>query len=276
MKYIFVFKQSFEKNKKVRKFSIIATYLVIALATIIFLLVAVPKIIFPYEAHWMEGSMLDAISRIQSGIPLFERPSIHYVPWLYQPLYYYITAALTTVSGLSFPVARIPSVLSTLVICSLLYSVVKKESEKQFFAIAAAGLFIASYAKTEYCLVMARVDPLFTVFLIGAVITIFYFRSPFGLITGALLLALSFFTKQTGMVFAPGIILYLWYIRGWKSMMIFLFSFGFFVIVGILIFNAISDGWYYYYTFLVPKGKEKTLRWGYAINGFFIYIFLRC
>ena len=258
------------------KISEILTYLLIAAVTIIFLLVAIPKIIFPYEASYMEGSMLEAISRVLIGMPVYVKPNIHYLTWLYQPLYYFITAAITSITGLTFVTARIPSILSTIGLCWILYAVVKKETGRFYYAISAVALFIAAYPKTEYCLVMARLDPLFTLFLISAVVLTYYSRSNTGLICGALLLALSYFTKQTGLVFAPVIIFYLWYLRGWRPMLVFLITLTTIVLCGTYIFDALSNGWYSYYTILIPRGKGSTLRLGYAISGLFLYIFLRC
>lgn len=259
-----------------QKISSSITYLLIALAVGIFLAVAIPKILFPYEAHWMEGSMLDAVTRILNGIHLYAKPNIHYVPWLYEPLYYYVTAGIAKIFGLTFFTARIPSILSTLAICIILYFVIRKETGKFYYAIAAVGLFIASYAKTEFCLVMARVDPLFTLFVVSAFVAVYYSRSNLTLIAGAILLSLSYFTKQTGLVFAPSIILYLWFFRGWKPAIIFSITVAFVIFVGMYVLDLYYGGWYSFYTVLVPRGKGKELRWGYAIDGFIVYIFIRC
>src|SRR5450755_2746209 len=97
-----------------QKVARITTYILVLIATAIFLAVAIPKIFFPYEMHWMEGSMVEQVSRILNGKPLYCQPTIYYVPWLYEPLYYYVTAAIASLTGLSFQIARIPSVLSTL------------------------------------------------------------------------------------------------------------------------------------------------------------------
>ena len=83
-----------------RKIALIITYLLALAAAVIFMAVAIPKITFPYEMHWMEGSMVEQVSRILNGKPLYCRPTIYYVPWLYEPLYYYVTAAISSLTGL--------------------------------------------------------------------------------------------------------------------------------------------------------------------------------
>lgn len=220
--------------------------------------------------------MLTQISRIVNGRPLYTAPTIYYVPWLYEPLYYYVSALIASVVGVSFQAVRIPSILSTVGILIIVFIVVRRETGKTFYGIAAIGLYLAAYGKTEYVFVMARLDPLFNILLVASFVIIYYSRTNRSIILGALLLALSYFTKQTALVFAPAIVLYLWRARGWKPALFFAGACTLFVLGGIVILDKIYDGWFTYYTLLVPRGKGKTLRWGYAINGFFAYLLLRC
>lgn len=259
-----------------QRFSEIATYFLVSAAIVIFFLIGIPKIFFPYEAHYMESSMIQSIARISSGLPLYCKPSIHYIPWLYEPLYYYTGAAITSVTGMTFVTARLPSILSTIALCSLLYFVLRKETEKFFFSIAGPGLLLAAFSKTEFCLIHARTDSLFTFLLLAAVVLVYYSRSNTGLICGALILSLSIFTKQTGLLFVVPIASYLWFYRGWKRMLIFFAAVSIITIAGSYLMNVYTEGWYRYYTFLIPRAKGKTLRLEYAISGIFFYAFLRC
>jgi hypothetical protein len=259
-----------------RKLPIIATYLLVFIATAIFLAVAIPKIFFPYEMHWMEGSMLEQVARMLRGMPLYSYPTINYIPWLYEPLYYYVTAAIASLTGLTFQIARLPSVLSTLATVVILFFVVRKETGKAFFGVAAAGLYLAAYGKVEYCYVMARIDPLFNVLLVACFVTLYYSRTSRSIIVGSALLALSYFTKQTALVFAPVIVIYLWRVRGWKLAAIFLSSLALFILGGVFILDKIYDGWFSFYTIRVPGGKGKTLRWAYAVDGLLFFVILRC
>ncbi|MDP4230645.1 MAG: hypothetical protein Q8916_09610 [Bacteroidota bacterium] len=259
-----------------RKTAFFFTYLVVALSIGIFLAVAIPKFLYPYEAHWMEGSMLDQIKRVMGGKPLYCAPSLSYVPWLYEPLYHYSAALFGYFAGLSFPIARIPSVLATIATVSLLYFVVRKETKSVPLSIASIGLYLAAFGKVEYSYVAARLDPLFNFFLVAAFVAVYYSRSNRSLILAALLLALCYFTKQTALVFAPSLILYLWRIRNWKPAVVFTAAFCFFVLGGIFLFDRLYDGWFSYYTLLVPQGKGKTIRWAYAFDGLIFYFILRC
>ena len=132
---------------KVVKIAIIALS---GLGISIFLAIAIPKILYSYEMHWMEGSILDQIQRLLDNKPLYSKPSIYYVPWLYPPLYYYVAAKFASLFGLSYFIARLPSVISTLALCFILWKIVKKETANRVFAFGAIGLFVASYARTEF------------------------------------------------------------------------------------------------------------------------------
>jgi hypothetical protein len=254
----------------------ILTGLLTLTALTIFVLVAIPKILFPYEMHWMEGSMVTQIGRVMAGKPLYCQPTIYYVPWLYEPLYYYVSALFASVAGLSFQVARIPSVLSTIGILALIFWVVKKETGKMYYAFAAIGLYIAAYGKVEFSFVMARIDPLFNLLLVSSFIAVYYAKNSVHLLIASLLLALAYFTKQTGLVFAPTIIIYLWRYRSWKQAGIFAIGLTALVFGGVILLDKLYEGWFTYYTLFVPKGKGKTVRWEYAISGTLFFVIGRC
>jgi hypothetical protein len=240
------------------------------------MVVAIPKVLFPYEAHWMEGAMLSEISWILSCHPLYSAPNIHHVPSLYQPLYYYLTAAITSFTGLTFTTARITSVIATGATISMIYYVVHKETGKLFFAISAVGLYIAAFGKTEYGMLMARVDPLLTALLVGAFIMVYYSKSYSSLFIATLLFTLGFFTKQSALVFIPSVFIYFLFVQNWKKALFFLSTFLITIFLGIIVLNINSDGWYSLYTVSIPRAMSGFARWDYAIKGLIFYIVLRC
>jgi hypothetical protein len=254
----------------------ISTYLLSLIAVSIFCLVSIPRFLYPYEVVWMEGSVLEQIWRLNHGLPLYCAPSIEYVPWLYQPVQYYLTYAITSITGLSFVTARIPSVLSALIIVLLLYSVVKKETTNVAFSIAAVGLFLGAYGKIGFSIEPARVDTLFTMFLLSAFIALYYSKTTKGIILSILLFILSYYTKQTTALFLPAMLLYIWKQRGLKQAILY----GIIILIAILIINAFldssTDGWYSYYTLKIPQAKRRTLQWEFAIRGFIVFVLLRC
>jgi hypothetical protein len=100
------------------------------------------RFLYPYEILWMKGSMLDQILRIMQGKSLYQAPSVEYVPGLYQPFYYYLTALIAKVAGLNFTSARIISIVSILATGSMITFIVhKKTIESKFLALIGTGLF---------------------------------------------------------------------------------------------------------------------------------------
>jgi hypothetical protein len=259
-----------------KRLSVILQYILIAIAASIFLLVAVPKFLFPYEAHWMEGAMLGEISWILHGNHLYLPPNIYHVPSIYQPLYYFITSAITSITGLNFVTARLTSLIATSATLIIIYYVVRCETGKTFLGISAIGLYLAAFAKTEFGFLAARIDPLLTLLILGGAITIYYARTYRGLFIGAFLFSLSFFTKQSALVFIPFISLYLLLIHGWKKSLSFTAFFTIITFAGILALNTYYNGWYLFYTFDIPRSMGKFARWTYALNGLFSYIIARC
>ncbi|HET9136656.1 MAG TPA: glycosyltransferase family 39 protein [Candidatus Kapabacteria bacterium] len=262
---------------KTDRIAAIVIYFLCFLAILFFCLVAVNRFLYPYEVHWLEGSLLDQVARIQNGSPLYCQPSIHYVPWLYEPGYYYITAFITKITGLSFVTARIPSLLSTLGIVGLLYAITKKETSSTLLSTAAVGLYLAAYMKTENSMLHARVDSLFVFLLFASVAILYYKRSNTGVIIGALLLVSAYFTKQTAIVVTPAIILYFWKTNRWKQLLLFTGVTIGCIALGTLLLDYSYSGWFSYYTSTLPKlGKTKMLDWRYAITWFFLFGVYRC
>lgn len=234
------------------------------------------RFIYPYEVSWMEGSMLEQILRVLQGKSLYAVPSIEYVPWLYQPFYYFIAAGIAKVIGLSFVTARAISVISTIASGSIIGYIVHKETGKnKLLALLGVGLFFAAHGKVGYTYETARVDSLFLALLLaGSAVTI-YAKHISIIIIGAFILALSYFTKQSAMLFLPGIFLFLFFKRRKDSLFFFL-SIVIFILGGIFLLHLTTGGWYEYYTLGIPAAKRKTFDWKFGISEFLNYVTLRC
>ena len=79
-----------------------------------YLVVALLRIGYPFELEWMEGAVADHVLRILSGQPLYVRPSLDFVPFVYPPLYFYVSAGFAKLLGFSLLPLRLVSLLSSL------------------------------------------------------------------------------------------------------------------------------------------------------------------
>lgn len=234
------------------------------------------RFLYPYEILWMEGSMLDQILRILQGKSLYQAPSVEYVPWLYQPFYYYLTALIAKAAGLTFPIARIISVLSTLATGSIIAFIVHKETNKsKFWTLIGTGLFFMAYGKVGYCFEVARVDSLYTALLVLGSSLIIYSKNSGMVVTSAVILSLSYFTKQSAIIFVP-CLAFLLFFRNKKNAVIFTVTISLFVLGGIALLNLFTDNWYSYYTLGLPAMKRTTFRWDFGVLEFVEYVVLRC
>ena len=64
-----------------------------------FLYVAISRMGYMFTLEWLEGASLIAVRQLLAGHPLYAQPTFQYVPLIYSPLYYYVSALFATVLG---------------------------------------------------------------------------------------------------------------------------------------------------------------------------------
>ena len=253
----------------------IASSTLTATAVLIFLTAAVPRLIYPFEITWGEGSMYVQIQRIVLGKQLYVTPSTHYVAWLYEPFFYFLNSLVVRIVGLSFVHIRIVSVLATIAIASMIFRVVYTETKKFSSGLFGIGLFVAAYGRTGSCLFVSRIDPLFVALLLFSFILVFNSNSKFSIVFAAIVFAISYFTKQTTLVFFPIMLIYLWVINRKNEAVVFSIVSVVSIIVGMILLESSSHGWFSFYTLDIPSAKAHFLQRDRFIHDFFIHTFLR-
>ena len=141
---------------------------VIALVYIVgFLAATFFRATFTYPLVPREAPSMQAVRRILSGLPLYTAPALDYVPTLYAPLYFYLSALVATVLGPNLTALRLVSVAATLGSSLLIAHLVWRETHSRLAALVAASLFLCSTTLSETILDIARVDPLSLFFLLA-------------------------------------------------------------------------------------------------------------
>ncbi len=226
-----------------------------ALYIALYITLAILRIPYPYELEWMEGSSVDHVQRVLEGKSLYVAPSVEFVPMIYPPLYYYVSAGVAKFTGIGFTPLRLVSFFASLGCLLLIFLWVRRETQSWQAALLAAGLFAASYRIGGAWLDIARVDSLFLLFLLAAAYSIRFYDTLTSYVVAGVLLALSFLTKQVALVAAvPLIVRVLFRERRNASSAILLG--GTFVVIAAgvtLILNSVSEGWYSYYVFDVAS-----------------------
>lgn len=237
---------------KIRLLNSIAIFLklLIVLAAISYVftyLVAVyHRIQYPFELEWVEGPMLDQVRRVLSGQQLYAPPSIEYVPFLYTPLYFYVSAAVSKITGFNFISLRLVSFISSIGSFFLIFFIVKKETNDIFPGIVAAGLFSATYKLTGNWFDLGRMDSLFLFLLLLALYFVKFGKTIKSQIIAGVFMTLSFLTKQTAALIILPIILANFFIHKRRAIWFMITTAGLITLSSLLI-NHISDGWFYYY-----------------------------
>jgi len=172
-----------------------------------FLYIAFSRITFPFTLEWMEGGSFIQVSRILAGRQLYVRPSFDFIPQIYPPFYYYLSALVDKIIGNHFIALRLVSILSTIGIFILIYLLVSQYSGSKLAGLLASALFGSTYELSGYWFDIARVDSLALSLLLLS-IYLFLKNDIKESVLGGLVFALSCFTKQT-MLITAGVFLVL-------------------------------------------------------------------
>jgi len=207
---------------------------------------------YRFELEWMEGGSLIQVLRLLDGKPLYTAPSPSYIPYIYPPLYYYISALATKLTGIYwFTPLRLVSIAATLGSLLLIYRIVVHEAGSHYWGFIAVGLFAASFRIGGAWYDIARVDMLF-IFLFLAGTFALIRKGRFSVVLAGSLFALDFYTKQTVLLPVMAIAIYLLFVRGWRTTLQFTAAFLALSLPIFLVENGLSHGWYAYYVFHLP------------------------
>jgi hypothetical protein len=213
-----------------------------------FLVLACLRMVFPYDLEWIEGAYVDEARWIFQGNFPYGPPSIYFLPTSKTPLYFYVSAGLMKVIGVSYTAPRLVSILSTLGCILLLYLIVAGETGRIIPGIIAGGLYAASFRFTGAWMDLAKTDSLFLFLVLAAFFIGHRYQNHWGAITSGFIFVLAYFTKQVTLpivlVLAP-ISLVVSRGRYWLQWL----TAG---AIGLMAFwglDKISNGWFSFYTF---------------------------
>lgn len=229
----------------------------------LFVATALVRLQSPFPLNGTELGILHTVRRALKHEPLYPAPSPGFVPYLYPPLYYYVSAAAARAFGVGYPALRAVSCASILVSLALIGQIVRRETGSVRSGVLAAGLFAAIYSASGASFDVARVDSLFVALLLG---TFYVLRFSSGLprvAIGGTLMVLACFAKQTAFVVAIPAIVWLWAVnrREGAAFAAVLIA-G--VVAGTLLFVAVDGTWFPFYVFQVALHQNKGGSFGVA------------
>lgn len=226
------------------------TFLIILSAGyfLLYLFSAAFRIGYPFELEWMEGGSVDHVARILAGLSIYTKPSLDFIPYIYTPLYYYLSALVAVFTGIGFFPLRLVSFLSSLVTIYYVYLIVTRETYNKLAGIIAGGIFSASFFVSGSWYDLARVDSLFMMFFIISVYLLRFKKNPAFYFLAGIMASLSFLTKQSALSLVVPFMIFLFF-ENRKLSWYFNITFIAIVVSSSIIFNAMTDGWYYFWNF---------------------------
>jgi hypothetical protein len=254
---------------------------VAALAPIaIYVYVAARRLGYPFELEWLEGGEVEIVNRVVHGQAIYVAPSLHYVPYPYPPFFIWVSAAFAKVLGVGFLAPRLVSFLASLGVLALLWQLVRRETGDAVSGLVAAGLFAATYQASGAYFDLARVDSLFMLLLLAAVAVARRGQTwRAGSLIGVLVF-LSFFSKQTALIAALPLLVYLVVFRRRVGASACL-TLGVLLVLSTVALDHASHGWYDYYVFeelpsqginahaiesFVPKSLLRPTGWAVVLG----------
>ncbi len=253
----------------------------------LFLLVALPafyqiyllaaaighRLAYPYDLEWMEGGLLVHAQRIRDGLGIYGPPSVDFIPYLYTPLY----PTLLALFGPSYTVGRVLGVLALLGIASVTAASIVSRRHRHpsrlpawAGVVLALGLFAAAYPVTKAWYDLVRADTCFLYMVTAGIAGLSrWARSSRGLrghgkvAAGAVLLALAFFTKQTGIIyvaFGGAIVLVL----AWRRAFTYAAVAGAIGLGFVAVFGTATNDWFWIYVSKIHRAHDFNMDrfWG--------------
>ena len=115
---------------------------------VVYILIALTRMTYPYQLEWMEGGSVDHVRRILTGHQLYGKPSLSFTPYIYTPLYFYVSAMVTKVIGIGFVPLRFVSFVSSLGCFMMIFLFVKRETRCILCSLLSVGFFAAATTNT--------------------------------------------------------------------------------------------------------------------------------
>jgi len=224
--------------------------------------VAAETLDYPFHLEWMEGGVVETVQRVRDGKPFYVEPSVEYVSYIYTPLYFWVTAALSPVLGVSLFAARLVSFVSILACGAVLVRWVQREHADQgpaawLWGLLAVALFFATYDASGRWFHLARVDSLGLALLVGGFYVLRFHEGWQTAVIAGLVLWLAYLAKQSSLVGCAPVLLVMLVTDTRRALVagtVLTVAFG----ATVLIYDAITDGWFWYYTYEVGRAHETV------------------
>ena len=224
---------------------------------VFFLYASLKRMVYPFELERVESGVLISMLRALHGQPIYVAPTVDYVPYLYAPVFYYLAAALTKITGIAghgYAADRLLSILATIGSAACIYGLTLTTTRRRIAGIAAAGLFFACYPVLDTFYDVGRVDSLVVFFLLLALLLQ---RRGYPILA-AVVWAIAFQTKQSVLPIGIVILCAEWPRR--KQVFLSLATLLGLAAISVMLMNHAAHGWYNFYLFHIAGALPFLVR----------------
>ncbi len=226
------------------------------------IIVAISRMFYPFELEWIEGLTVELVNRIIEGKSIYCPPSIEYIPMVYTPLYHYLGALVSKISGVGFAPLRALSLVSFLFSLFILFKIIFEITKDKFWSLVGIGLFSLSFAFCGFWFDLARIDTFANFMLILS----FYFllqKNASSIFFAAFSSFFAFYSKQSNFIVTIFLLIPLFFESKQRFLIFILYYIGL-ALVSTLAENYFTNGWYLFWNFLSPMAHQ--LEWSRLIT----------
>ena len=217
------------------------------------------------ELEWMEGGMVEEVRRVLAGGSLYSRPTLAATPYLYTPLFTYVSAAVAWVVGPGLEPLRAVSIVSSIVAFWAAGRLVVVETRDRWAGLATAGILAASYVLCGSWFDIGRVDSLMLALLLVGLVLARTASTTRAAVLAGVVMVLAVMAKQDALL--PALACLPWLVRRGRRIGV---AYGVALVGGVAaavaLLQVTSDGWFLYYAVDVPAAHHLVPS---AFLGFF-------
>jgi hypothetical protein len=241
--------------------------LVAILFSAYYLVLAIARVLYPYDLDFLEEAVLMQAWRVAQSQPVYVAPGADYTSLNYPPLYTWLGGLLLKLTGPGFLPLRLLSLAATLATAVLIYKIGRRESQDKLIGLLCAALFLAGYRVIGGWYELARVDALFVALILaGSAVTIYFSELEWGLLAAGALMALSLLAKQQGAFFilvAAGYLL----MRVGRRVWLYLLAVAVVAGLPLALLQLTSQGWLFTYIYKMSFDDPREWQRLFAIIG---------
>jgi hypothetical protein len=126
------------------------------------------RAVYPYPLDGMEDANLQVVRHILRGQPVYGPPTLTYIPVIYPPIYFLLSAVVALLTGPSLIPLRVVSLVASLGATALVYRMVQREVGSKIAGMISAAVFVGSTQLSIGSLDLGRVDALGVFFLLAS------------------------------------------------------------------------------------------------------------